>query len=111
MLEEFELYLENQIKEEERKLESSLNLDNELTAKKNNASLYLLKFIKTSYESMDVNSFKSMLENMDNILDEEMDSYLDITIDMSEDEYYISSIVKKSVLGQVISELDKTYID
>lgn len=111
MMEEFKLYLENQITEEERKLEASLNLDNELTAKKNNASLYLLKFIKASYESMDVNSFKYMLENMDNILDEEMDSYLDITINMSKDEYYISSIVKKSVLGQVISELNKVYID
>lgn len=111
MLEEFELYLNKQIKEEEEKLENSLNFNNELTAKKNNASLYQLKFIKASYESMSVDSFKSMLGKMDDILDEEIDSYLDITNNISKDEYYICSTIKKAVLGQIITEFNKINVD
>lgn len=109
MRKDFSNYLEQRIEEEEKKLSLLLTSSDKMASKKHNALLYQLKFIKISFNEMDIKSFKLMLEALDESLDKEIDSYLDIVDNIYNDEYYLSMIVKKTDIGVIKNQFLKIY--
>lgn len=107
MNEEIKIYIEKQIEEVEERLFKSKDNEDFRAGKKNNAILYQLKFLRDISECVGIGEFKKIIESIDETLDDEIDSYLDMIEDISSDTYYVCNTAKRSVLRDVLVELDK----